>query len=256
MESILEFLERKFLVWMMILSRMVGLIVIAPYFSGWYIPMVVKIWLSLFLSWTLLSNVQGEIPLNTPVVTIALNILLNFIVGLGIGFLALLPLAAFGGSGSVFSIQMGFAVATTVDPTMEETPIIGEFMYVIALTVFVILNGHLLLFQGISDSFKVFPVNLLEIKGNFFEFILDKSSEFFYILLKIGLPMIGFMLITTIALGIVSRLIPQMNVFMVGLPLKTLVGFILFLGMIPIWAEMAAKLSVLISKTLEKLLGV
>jgi len=256
MENIFAFLERKFLVWMMILSRIIGLIVIAPFFSGWYIPMVVKIWFSLFLSWTLLSSVQEVILLNTPVIMIVLNILLNFIVGLGIGFLALLPLAAFGGSGGVFSIQMGFAVATTMDPTMEEMPIIGEFMYIIVLIVFVILNGHLLLFQGISDSFKVFPVNLLEIKENFFELILSKSLEFFYILLKIGLPMIGLMLITTIALGIISRLIPQMNVFMVGLPLKTLVGFILFIGMIPVWAEMAAKLSILISKTLERFLGI
>jgi len=64
----------------------------------------------------------------------------------------------------------------------------------------------------------------------------------FTIAMKIGLPLIGFMLVVSISLGIISRLIPQMNVFMIGMPLKVLVGIILFVGLIPVWVDVISQI--------------
>ncbi|HCF38875.1 MAG TPA: flagellar biosynthetic protein FliR, partial [Thermosipho africanus] len=87
------------------------------------------------------------------------------------------------------------------------------------------------------------------------EFIKTKFIEMFFIALKIGLPVIGYMFIINVLLGILSRLVPQMNVFMVGIPLKSLLVFVIFLGMVPIWAETSAKLTVLLEKVIQQFLS-
>lgn len=98
-------------------------------------------------------------------------------------------------------------------------------------------------------------MNLTGVADGFFSYVVERSSDFFVLILKIGAPVIAFMLIISIVLGIVSRLIPQMNVFMVGLPLKVIIGVILILGMLPIWAEVAQKISALSWNAIQELLG-
>lgn len=216
---------------------------VAPFFGDWFLPLQIKVLLTLFLSWLVAPVLQQTVPLDTPVLTLVISILNNYLYGLVIGFLAFLPLAGLSLAGEVFGTQMGFAISSVFDPQREEVPLHGELLYTIGLFVLVTIKGHLLVYQAIVDSFKHFSLTASLSGLNFMDVLISKASESFVVALKFGMPLIGLMLIVSVALGILSRLVPQMNVFMVGLPLKVLVGMLLMVGMIGIWAEMSAHLA-------------
>ncbi len=238
-----EFVETKFLAWVLVVTRNAGMFTIAPFFADWFVPLQVKVLLVVFLSWTVLPSINEVIPLHTPVAQIVLSMLSNYVIGLTIGFLALLPVIALSIAGEVFGTQMGFALSSVFDPQREEVPIHGELLYVFGLYIFVAIKGHLLIYQAVVDSLNSIPVSKTLIDFNFVSVLTEKISEMFSIAMKIGMPMIGFMFVTSISLGIISRLVPQMNVFMVGMPLKILVGFILMVGMIPVWADVFSQIA-------------
>lgn len=243
-----EFVETKFLCWVLMVTRTAGMFTIAPFFGDWFLPVQIKVLLVVFLSWTALPMITESVALNTPVLQIVLAIFSNYTFGLAIGFLALLPVVALSVSGEIFGTQMGFAMSSVFDPQREEVPLQGELLYMLGLYVFVALKGHLLVYQAVVDSLRVVPLSRTISNFDFASILTSKTNEMFEIAMKIGLPMIGFMLVVSIALGIISRLVPQMNVFMVGMPLKVLVGFILFAGMVPIWADVFSQIA---NKTLN-----
>lgn len=216
---------------------------VAPFFGDWFLPVQVKALLAVFLSWLVVPGLQQAVPLDVPVLSLVLAMLNNYLYGLVVGFLALLPLLGLSLAGEVFGTQMGYAMSSVFDPQREEVPLHGELLYTIGLFVFVTIKGHLLLYQAIVDSFKHFSLTDSLERLNFLDAIINKTSESFVVAFEFGMPLIGFMLIVSVALGILSRLAPQMNVFMVGLPLEVLVGMLLMVGMIGIWAEMSAQLA-------------
>ncbi|ABR30711.1 flagellar biosynthesis protein FliR [Thermosipho melanesiensis] len=252
--ELFDFVETQFLNWGMLISRITGMFIITPLLSGRFIPTTVKVFLVLSLSYMMLPQ-TNSIPLNTPVIHIVLSLTNNFIVGFAMGLMAFMILGAFSIAGELLGVESGFGLATSMDPTMEESPIIGQFVFLLAIFVFISLNGHLVVYEAILDSIKIFPLDLDFLDFNFTKFITTKFVEMFFIALKIGLPVIGYMFIINVLLGILSRLVPQMNVFMVGIPLKSLLVFLIFLGMVPLWAETSAKLTILLEKTLEHFLS-
>ncbi len=237
MEQIFEFLETKFLVWAMILTRVAGFLLATPFYMGWYIPVTVKVFFAVFISWLLTFSTNYTIPLDLSPWLLTSGFINNFLIGVLIGFIAYMLIAAVMSAGGIFSIQMGFMMASSFDPTAPDIPLLGNYMYLMALYVFVSLKGHVAFYTIFAESFRKFPVTLYGERFNVVEFIIENSGSLFVIALQLGITIIAFMLIVTVLLGIVSRLIPQMNVFMVGIPLKIIVGMIIFLGMIPIWVE-------------------
>ena len=235
--EVFVFLENKFYVWALILSRIAGMMLATPFYSGWFIPIRVKVFLSVFLSWILVYTTDYTVPLSTPVINISLGILNNFIVGAIIGFIAYVLMSSVMSASGVFSVQMGFMIASSFDPSVPEVPLLGNVVYLLSIYVFVAMKGHIIFYQIIANSFKKLPPVLYGIDFNMVKFLMDKSGEMFVIAIQLGMTIIALMLVITVLLGIISRLMPQLNVFMVGMPLKILVGLIIFLGMIPIWAE-------------------
>jgi len=250
------FVETKFLIWVLVLTRTAGMFTIAPFFSGWFIPISSKILLSVFLSWLVLPNIDEAIPLSLPITNLLLSMVGNYLIGLSIGLVALLPVVALSIAGEIFGTQMGFALSSVYDPQREEVPIIGEMLYVIGLFILVSLKGHMLIYQAVVDSLRLIPLKGTLEKFDFVNVLINQSEEMFTIAMKIGLPLIGFMLVVSISLGIISRLIPQMNVFMIGMPLKVLVGIILFVGLIPVWVDVISQIVSRLSNILWHFVGV
>ena len=235
--DVFTFLQSKFLVWVMVLSRIAGMMISTPFYSGWFIPVQVKVWLSVFLSWLLVYTTSYTIPLSTPPIHITLGILNNFIVGALVGFVAYMLVSAVMSAAGIFSVQMGFMIASSFDPSAPDVPLLGNVVYLLAMYIFVAVKGHVLFYNLIARSFREIPPMLYGTDFDMVKFLIDKSGEMFVIALQLGMTIISFMLVVSILLGIISRLMPQLNVFMVGMPLKILIGLYLFLGMIPVWAE-------------------
>src|SRR5699024_529403 len=133
--------------------------------------------------------------------------------------------------------QMGFAIANVVDPqTGAQSPLIGQYFYILALLFLLSVNGHHLLIDGIFFSYEFIPLEAFVPFQNetIVDFIIDTFNKMFLIAFQVSIPIVGCLFLVDVALGIIARTVPQLNVFVVGLPLKIFVSFVaifIFLGL-------------------------
>ncbi len=151
----------------------------------------------------------------------------QLVIGVAIGFVVRLVFAAVELAGEVVGFQMGLNFAAFFDPSMNaQTSALGRFFGQMAALLFVVLNGHVMVLTAVTRSFEAFPVggnafaNLDQLK--LFQLGTDLFASGFWI----ALPMVGMLMFVNLALGIVSRVAPQMNIFAVGFPITLTVGLL------------------------------
>jgi len=148
-------------------------------------------------------------------------------VGLAIGFVIRVVFAAVELAGEVIGFQMGLNFASFFDPTLNtQTSAVAGFFGKMASFMFVVMNGHLLLLLVVIKSFKTFPVDQSFLVAVTQMKVLDLGADLFASGLWIALPLVGMMMFTNLALGIVSRVAPQMNIYAIGFPITLTVGLI------------------------------
>ena len=223
---------------LLIFVRLTSFFLIAPLFSMRGVPNQFKIGLGIYMSLIAFSSVTTEEPILMDVTYISL-IVKEIFVGISLGFTAALLLYTVQIAGSFIDFQMGFAIASVMDPqTGTQVPIIGHFKYILALLFLLTVNGHHLMLDGIMQSFQIFPVETISFAVEFEDianFIKTLFLEMFVIALQIALPIVGALFLVDIALGILAKTVPQLNIFAVGLPIKIFVGFILLMLTMPIF---------------------
>ncbi|RNF38745.1 flagellar biosynthetic protein FliR [Planococcus salinus] len=234
MDSILELLPY----FMLTLIRLLSFFLIAPLFSMKGIPNQFKIGFAVFTALIVVTNAPGEQPILLDG-TYMLLILKEIAVGLALGFTAALMLYTVQVAGAFIDFQMGFAIANVIDPqTGAQVPIIGQFKYMLALLFLLVVDGHHLLLDGVMQSFRTFPVELLSLSvesEDIAHFITLLFLEMFMIALQMALPIVGALFLIDVALGILAKTVPQLNIFVIGFPLKIFAGFILLLVSMPIF---------------------
>ncbi len=217
------------------LVRVLALFSAAPLLAHRAIPLRVKIGLALSVAIVLMPVVPS--PPVTDVMTAPGFALLvqNILIGLVIGFTVRVILAAAEIAGELIGLQMGLSFAGFFNPAtgQAQTPV-ASFMSLLALLMFVAIDGHLLLIYALAESFRLFPVAA----GDFalpltFERIVRFGAEMFAIGLAIALPFLAVMLLTNVVLGVLARIAPQLNIFAVGFPLTLLVGLAVLFILLP-----------------------
>src|SRR5699024_5774299 len=160
------------------------------------------------------------------------------------GLIAYIILSAVQIAGGFIDFQMGFAIANVIDPqTGAQSPIIGQYFYIFALLFLLSVNGHHLLIDGMFHSYQVIPIDsLISIGGTFGEFILITFNQMFLIAFQMAIPLVGCLFLLDVALGLIARTVPQLNVFVVGLPLKIFVSFTVLLFFLSIYIMLARML--------------
>ena len=246
---------------LLIFVRLTSFFIIAPLFSMRGVPNQFKIGLGIYMSLIAFSSVTTE-ELILMDITYIFLIVKEVFVGISLGFTAALLLYTVQIAGSFIDFQMGFAIASVMDPqTGTQVPIIGHFKYILALLFLLTVNGHHLMLDGIMQSFQLFPVETVSFAVEFEDiasFITTLFLEMFVIALQIALPIVGALFLVDIALGILAKTVPQLNIFAVGLPIKIFVGFILLMLTMPIFFYLLQILfeKIIISMTqLIRLLG-
>lgn len=223
-------------VFLLILVRLAGFFFIMPAFSYKAIPPQIKIALSVALAFIVTSTAGGHLGISFNTLFILL-IIKETIVGLSLGFVGGLMLYAVQIAGAFIDLQVGFTIANTINPENGVTsPITGQFLYTFALLLFFSFNGHLMLINGLLYSFKWIPLNSLNIHltdGNAAHFIVTQFLAMVGIAFQLGMPVIGCLFLVDVAMGIIARTVPQVNVFVVGLPLKIMVSFIILIIVMP-----------------------
>jgi len=219
-------------VFLLIFVRITSFFISAPIFSMKGVPAPFKIGLGFFIAlvsyFTLAEEVQ--IALDT---TFMLLIMKEVVIGLSLGFVASIILYTVQVAGAFIDFQMGFAIANVMDPqTGAQVPILGNFKYILALFFLLTVNGHHLLIDGVIRSYQIVPVSTVFVpigSAGVAEFITSLFVQMFMSAFQIAAPIVGSLFLVDVALGFLARTVPQLNVFVVGLPLKILVGFILIM---------------------------
>jgi flagellar biosynthetic protein FliR len=219
---------------LLIFVRITGIFILAPVFGSKNVNKYIKAGLALIITYILFPlafNNTVIIPEHfLPYLFIVLG---ELIVGLIIGFVSSLVFSAIQMSGQLLDMQIGFGVINIIDPQSGgQVPLIGNFKYILALLIFLATNGHHVLLSALFASFKLIPVTGVVVHTTLTEFIVKIVSGTFVIALKISMPILITLIITDIALGILARTMPQMNIFVVGVPGKILIGlFVLSLAL-------------------------
>ncbi|MFD1067558.1 flagellar biosynthetic protein FliR [Oceanobacillus locisalsi] len=211
---------------MLIFVRLLTFFVIMPLFSYRSVPVQFKIGISFFLTIIFISTVDiDHVALNDLYVFLLVK---EALVGICIGLIAFILVSAIQIAGGFIDFQMGFAIANVVDPqTGAQSPLTGQYFYIIALLFLLSVDGHHMIINGMMNSFSYIPLDQFIPFGeeSIIELVLTTFNTMFLIAFQIAIPIVGCLFLVDVALGIVARTVPQMNVFVVGLPLKILVSF-------------------------------
>ena len=227
------FSPSNILIFVLIFTRISGMIFSMPLISTYPIPQQVKIWLGALVAFILFPMVAAHqafiVPHSIPEVLVYL--VREFAIGCVIGFCANFLFAAVQIAGEFVSIQIGVSMSQVLDPTTgESTQILSQMYTYLATMVFIGLNAHQWLFAAIYKSFQTFPPGIEYIfTGNIVSQVLHMSSEMFVIGISMILPIFCVMFVSEVLMGFMSKMMPQMNIFMVAIPLKIYIGIILIL---------------------------
>lgn len=204
------------------LTRVGAMLATAPVFSSRVIPVRVRVALGVVVSLSALPLVAGQVG-PVPDSTLAYVILMatQLVVGVLIGLIAQMMFAAVQLAGSFIDVGAGFAIASTIDPVNNTNlTVLGRAYSMIATAAFIAVGGHLFLMQAVVASFTLVPPTEIPDMFVFTQGVMLRSDEMFVIALQLAAPLMAALVITDVALGIMSRAAPQMNVFIVGLPVK------------------------------------
>lgn len=224
----------------LILVRIMSFFVTIPIFSYRNISTQLKIGLGFFIAWIMFYTL--EIPLLSFDGQFLLLAVKEALVGLLLGLIAFIILSAIQIAGGFIDFQMGFAIANVVDPqTGAQSPLIGQYFYIITILFLLTVDGHHLFINGLIYSFEVIAIDQL-FQFNNIDLVLRTFSQMFLMAFQLAIPIVGCLFLVDVALGIIARTVPQLNVFVVGLPLKILVSFIALFIFVPLYIMMIKQL--------------
>jgi len=229
-------------VFLLITVRLLAFFLLLPIISGQYVPMMAKIGLAMYIS--LISVSTGTLSAaayDNSVLGYLMLILGEFAVGLILAFAAYLVFSVFLFAGQLIDFQIGFSMVSVFDPvTQIQVPITGNLYYMVAAILFLQLGGLNSFIYTIFHSYKVLPIGGAFIIGNggtLSAYILKMLGEMMVMGLQIALPVVGTVLAVDIALGLLVKAVPQMNIFVVGMPIKLFIGLMVLLVIAPLFIE-------------------
>jgi flagellar biosynthesis protein FliR len=204
-----------------------------PVFSSTMIPGPVKAGLALVMALALFPAITVNpalFPRNVPeLLVLGLS---ELFVGLVLSLAIRLFLSAVELAGGLIGVQMGFAIINVLDPqTGSQVDIIGQIGSLVVLTIFLALNGHHTLIEGLVESFRIVEVGRISLHKGLLLVVFSQVTDMFVIGVKMGAPAIVALLFTNAGFGIIAKFVPQMNILMAAFPVQIIVG-LTFLGLL------------------------
>ena len=218
------------------LVRILGFVAIAPFFGNQAISMPIKVAMGVLLAMMIAPAAPAMPTVDLLSLRGILIIAEQMIIGLAIGLMMQIIFSAIEMAGQISGMTMGFGFATNYDPqSAGSTIVISQLMGILALLVFLSMNGHLIMISALLESFYAFPVTAEPrmIDGMT---IAIWGAKLFSISLQLSLPIVATLLITNLALGILTKSSPQLNIFGIGFPITLCVGFLVIMLMLPTMA--------------------
>jgi len=232
----MEIMATQLVLFLLIFSRVISLIAVAPILGNQSIPVQLKIALSFFIACVMFPIVSHGAPqVDVRLFAMVLMMVQEVAVGLLIGFAAGLIFAGVRYAGELMSFMMGFSLASVIDPESgEQNGVIGEFMYMMTLLVFLMINGHHFLLEALQMSYVSVPTGGFVMSAMVGSKIISLGGIVFMIAVKLAAPVMVAVFLVNVALAILARVSPQMNVFMLSFPLNIGVGVLVLVTTAPL----------------------
>ncbi|QKS71423.1 flagellar type III secretion system protein FliR [Paenalkalicoccus suaedae] len=241
---------------LLILVRMSAFLLTLPFFSYQNIPARMKVGIALFLSWIIYFT--EDWPLLELNYEYVLLILKEALVGLTVGLVATVLYYAIQIAGGLIDLKLGFLIANVIDPqTGTQSPLIGSYLYTFSILLILALDVHHLLIDGAFYSYQFIPMQQLYIPfgdESIIEFIATTFNTMFIIAFQMSVPIVAPIFLVDVALGFVARTVPQVNVFVVGMPLKIFLGFIIMIVTMAPFFVLVQHLSEVVIETMRTLM--
>ncbi|PNU21133.1 flagellar biosynthetic protein FliR [Geothermobacter hydrogeniphilus] len=211
------------------LVRVAALIGTLPLYSGGQTPMRVRAGLTVMLTLMIFPLVRSTLP-QTSMEPVSLLILLTGegMFGLMVGYLARFIFTAVELGGTVIGYQMGFAAANVFDPqNQRQVSLISQFQNVLAILIFLSLNIHHYFIRALVNSFEMLPPGHWDFSGGAVPYLLELAGKMFVLGIQLSAPVLAVLLLSGLVLGIMARVFPQLNVFLLSFPLNIGITFLL-----------------------------
>lgn len=204
------------------LARVGSMIGTIPVFSGGQVPPQLRVGIAFLFSLVSFPVVRPYLP-SAELAPLQLLIIMlgEAVLGLMVGFLAQLIFMAAEFGGAIIGYQMGFAAANVFDPTNQrQVALISQFQSVFAIFLFLVLDIHHLFLEAIVSSFRMLRPGTLDLAGGAIPLLMEVANHSLILGIRLAAPILAILILTTLTLGIMARVFPQLNVFLLSFPLN------------------------------------
>ncbi len=250
-------LDYDFTLLMMIFMRMTGCIIFNPIFGRKNLPVIFKIGLTIMLSIFVYGLIPDTQSIHIESVTIYIIALIKELsIGFIIGYIINLFLSTLILAGEFMDMQIGISMAKIYDPQSNVSmPITASLINVMLMIVFFLSNGHLTLIEVFCHSSQAIPYGSLTISPDVYKELALMFSTILIYAVKMSMPLLAAELIAEIGVGLIMKAVPQINVFIVNLQIKILIGFVMIFLLIPPFAAFIERTLTLMFDNINKVMG-
>jgi flagellar biosynthetic protein FliR len=242
------------IVLMFVACRVLGVIAFNPIFGRRNVPALVKVGLSLGLALFITGGMNNYV-INYSGIEMLVVILKEFAVGLVLGFVMTLFFGIFHFGGQLVDFQMGLAMATMYDPTTNsQISISGNLMTLFYSMLFFVTNSHLNLMAITARSYDLAPLGFAHVSGEVSVYIIEMFALMLIYAVQLALPWIVTIMVVEVAVGIMMKVVPNINVFVVNIQLKVICGLVILVTAIPVLVSYMTKLNGMMMQRLDEVI--
>jgi flagellar biosynthetic protein FliR len=231
----MDFFVENFQVFLLIFVRMLGMFVVAPFFSSGVIPLRIRAVFAVYITacvFPIVVRTIGTIP--ESMYSYVLLIVSEAVIGILIGFLVSIIFAAFQLAARFFSFQMALGIAEVVDPLSQVgITLVGQLWTLMGIMVFIAIDGpHMLVMATYESYSSIYLFDLIRDTEPMYIMLVNTFGAMFLVALKLAFPILTTLFLLAVTLGLIAKAAPQMNIFMLGFPVQIGVGFLLMIVVI------------------------
>ncbi|MBO4780197.1 MAG: flagellar biosynthetic protein FliR [Selenomonadaceae bacterium] len=233
-----DILQGQAAAFLLVLTRSSGIFFISPFFGSMNVSYKIRAIVSVALAMLLFPVIVKEYVIQAPatIVMFAFTVAKELFIGWLIGLVGFITLSAVNLAGKIMDMQVGFAVVSMMDPTtQQQTGLIGNFLYNLTIIFFLITNGHHIIISALAESFRIIPLDSMVWNQSLPQIINDLTAGIWFNGMKIAMPVTFAILLTNVGMGILARTMPQMNIFVVGIPMHLMIGTTMLAMMLPFY---------------------
>ncbi|WP_243167187.1 flagellar biosynthetic protein FliR [Acetobacterium malicum] len=245
----------QYLIFLLASCRTAGVIFFNPIFGRNSVPSIMKVGLSLAIALFAVFELGTTQVINYTAIEFIGAMLQGFIIGIVIGFIMTLFLSVFQLGGEVIDMQMGLSMASMYDPaTKANISVTGNLLTSMYVLIFFISNAHLALFTVVIKSFQVIPLGIGQVSDQVAVFFIELMYYIFIYAVQLAIPIIVTEIIAEFAVGILMRLVPNINVFVINIQIKVFIGLIVIFTIIPALANFMTQMNLLMMEKITQVL--